>query len=285
MPRPTTRRAAARAQPASEQPEPKPEPEKKKEKENDSRLRPRERNSKAESTSPARPPAESPGSIHSPKPGTPKYGRRTSLGSPARRSLVFATPSPARLGTNATTLFDDLVDSFSPIKRGPPPDDEDADDDLVSVDLDAVPEYSDHDQDEDGQDRNDNDDSDEFDIDRIVGAGSTRSKPRKRSARDAPDHEPAALADHLPKRSRTLKSSPDSSAKKTAKQKSKPKPKPKPKPKSTANPPLQRQQRRRAGTATATATATAKSADKKPAASSTKYFDDIDDFQLVEETV
>ncbi|KAJ2784447.1 hypothetical protein GGI15_002248 [Coemansia interrupta] len=282
MPRPTTRRAAAKAQQSvAEQAEPKIEPEK----ENVTRLRSHRRSSaatsKAEPTSPARPQAESPGSVHSPKPGTPKYGRRTSLGSPARRSLVFATPSPARLSHNATALFDDLVDNFSPIKRGPPPDDEDADDDLVSVDLDAVPEYSDHDGDRNEKTPDANDDSDEFDIDRIVGAGSTRSKTRKRSARDLLDHQPAALADHLPKRNRTLKSSPNaaSSKKTTARPKTKPKPRSKPL--------LQRQQRRRADTTTTTnaAAAAAASADKKPAASSTKHFDDIDDFQLVEETV
>ncbi|KAJ1844560.1 hypothetical protein LPJ73_005131 [Coemansia sp. RSA 2703] len=278
MPRPSTRRTAAKAQQSSAQTDPKPEKENNR---RSTRQSPYSRNN-AESTSPARPQAESPGSIHSPKPGTPKYGRRTSLGSPARRSLVFATPSPARLGNNASALlFDDLVDSFSPIKRGPPPLDEDVDEDLVSVDLDAVPEYSDQEDHDSAVLLNDNDDSEDFDIDRIVGAASTRTALRKRSARDSQDHQSAALADHLPKRNRTLKSSPDSTSKKTAKPKSKPKPKPKPKSK-PESPPV-RQQRRRS--ATATATATAKSADKKQPTPSTKHFDDIDHFQLVEETV
>ncbi|KAJ1828950.1 hypothetical protein LPJ56_000772, partial [Coemansia sp. RSA 2599] len=136
---------------------------------------------------------------HTPKPLSPRYGRRISYGSPAGRRISLGSSS------GGGAVFDGLIDGFSPIKAGPPPPEEGDLGALVSVDLEK--EYSrfsavgskrrrgylaDKEVDQDGMEKmgevdeadsdekdsggedDDDDDSDEFDIDRIVAARRTR---------------------------------------------------------------------------------------------------------------
>ncbi|KAJ2236337.1 hypothetical protein IWW45_001880 [Coemansia sp. RSA 485] len=236
---------------------------------------------------------------HTPKPLSPRYGRRISNhGSPASRRLSFM----------GGAVFDGLIDGFSPIKAGPPPKEEELEmGGLVAVDLEkeyarvstnglqCVGEGNRSDtgsvidqqkqqqqqqqqqQQEDGDVGEDDDEDDEssgeFDIDQIVvtaaasgGGGGGRAKKRglvDNGLRDG--------LEGLPKRNRTLKPSIAKKSKKTSgggrKQVAKTK-------KALAG------ERRRKPAAAAAA-----AAKDKLKVLDTDGFDDIDGFQLAEETV
>ncbi|KAJ1880951.1 hypothetical protein H4R99_001489 [Coemansia sp. RSA 1722] len=224
---------------------------------------------------------------HTPKPLSPRYGRRISNhGSPASR----------RLSLMGGTVFDGLIDGFSPIKAGPPPKEELEMRGLVAVDLEkeyarvstnglecvgegngsgtgSVIDQQQQQQQEDGDADEDEDDesSGEFDIDQMVvtagGGGGGRANKRGHVGNGLKSE-----LEGLPKRNRTLKPSIAKKSKKTSgggggrKQAAKTK-------KALAG------DRRRKPVATAVA------AEDKQKVLDTDGFDDIDGFQLAEETV
>ncbi|KAJ1896728.1 hypothetical protein LPJ66_003815, partial [Kickxella alabastrina] len=193
------------------------------------------------------------------------------------------------------SVFDDLIDGFSPIKRAPPPESEN------DLDLVAMPDRIDEEEEEeeDGdddssseeQDKDDEEESSaEFDIDSLVNKG----KKRRISAEfdlELLDRERVGAG--LPKRNRTLKSN-------TAETKTK-KPTTTKKTKTTARKPAAATAKKTNPLRSTTTTNTTTKAKTVAAsnkiinskndslwpidAKTTKYFDDIDGFELAEEAV
>ncbi|KAJ1643667.1 hypothetical protein LPJ64_004575 [Coemansia asiatica] len=246
---------------------------------------------------------------HTPKPLSPRYGRRISHGSPAGRRISLG---------GAGSVFDGLIDGFSPIKAGPPPPQEEQDlSDLVSVDLEK--EYSrfagvrkrpstgdksvtgtvvdDEKVDLDEMDTNnhgsidddeDDESSGEFDIDKLVAAGRNQRSARKPLG--ASDGNTARvngssllLPSGLPKRNRTLK--PVISKKKATNAKKKTTIAKTTAAKTTKTTNSTRNRNRQPTTTSSYLAAAAAAAERHPQIIYSKGFDDIDDFKLVEETV
>ncbi|KAJ2725656.1 hypothetical protein GGI07_001156 [Coemansia sp. Benny D115] len=259
---------------------------------------------------PAMPPP--PSDLLPPSPLTPKYGRsRGSLGS-SRRRLSALLASPRGLDGS---VFDDLIDGFSPIKRGPPAesiehmamvplelgvddahvrthaDEEQSEDEKEDNDSDND---NDNDSDNDSDNVNDNNangdsassssaediaDDSAFDIDNIVGL---RAAKRRRIAASPPGLlERRGAGASLPARNRTLKAPTTSiprnskNVRRTATASAHLKSKPKSNPVSKP----------KKAPAPSNPKLKALEHAAKPNPGAAACFDDIDDYQLAEEAV
>ncbi|KAJ1897079.1 hypothetical protein LPJ66_003604 [Kickxella alabastrina] len=262
-------------------------------KENNTPVTRRSQRQQEEQTPPPKfnPPAQ----FETPSAKSPKYGR-SRLSNSSFRRVSLANNSPDG------SVFDDLIDGFSPIKRAPPPESEN-DLDLVAM-PDRIDEEEEEEEDGDGdgdgdsssekQDEDEEEESSaEFDIDSLVNKG----KKRRISAEfDLELLGRERVGAGLPKRNRTLKyNTAETKAKKpTTTTTTK-------KTKTTAKKPAAATAKKTNPLRSTTTTNTTTKA-KTVAASNkiinskkdslwpidakiTKYFDDIDGFELAEEAV